>query len=99
MAEYLEYEKVLDDKNIITVQTREYGSIEVIPVDTITDIELSDVQPKATCRMIPFETDCRGYTDVFICTNCQLHIHLGFISKNYGGNFCLECGAEVMDGE
>ena len=45
MAEYLELEKVLDDKNIITVQTREYGSIEVIPVDTITDIELADVQP------------------------------------------------------
>lgn len=45
MAEYLELEKVLDDYNIITVQTREYGSIEVIPVDTITDIELADVQP------------------------------------------------------
>lgn len=45
MAEYLELERVLDDKNIITVQTKEYGSIDVIPVDTITDIELSDVQP------------------------------------------------------
>ena len=45
MAEYLEHEKVLDENNIITVQTKEYGSIEVIPVDTITDIELADVQP------------------------------------------------------
>jgi hypothetical protein len=59
----------------------------------------ADVQPVKKCKMIPQKTDCRGYTDVFLCTNCQLHIHLGFISKNYGGNFCLECGAEVEDGE
>jgi hypothetical protein len=66
----------------------------------ITDFETSsDVQPVKKCKMIPQKTDCRGYTDVFLCTNCQLHIHLGFISKNYGGNFCLECGAEVEDGE
>ena len=51
------------------------------------------------CRMIPLEPDCRGYTDVFICTNCHQHIHLGFIRKEYSGSFCLECGAEVKDGE
>lgn len=45
MAEYLELEKVLDNSNIITVQTKEYGSIEVIPVDTITDIKLADAKP------------------------------------------------------
>ena len=44
MAEYLELERVLDDRNIITVQTKEYGSIDVIPVDTITDVPLADVQ-------------------------------------------------------
>lgn len=51
------------------------------------------------CKMIPLEPDCRGYTDVFICTNCHQHIHLGFIRKEYSGNYCLECGAEVEDGE
>jgi hypothetical protein len=24
---------------------------------------------------------------------------LGFISKSYDGNYCIECGAEVEDGE
>jgi hypothetical protein len=51
------------------------------------------------CKMIPQKPDCRGYTDTFFCTNCQIHIHLGFISQSYGGNYCIECGAEVEDGE
>jgi hypothetical protein len=58
-----------------------------------------DAQEKRYCRMIPLEPDCRGYTDVFICTNCHQHIHLGFIRQEYSGSFCLECGAEVMDGD
>jgi hypothetical protein len=51
------------------------------------------------CKMIPYKPDCRGYTDTFLCTNCQLHIHLGFIGQRYGGNYCIECGAEVEDGD
>lgn len=43
--ECIEREK-FNDKNIITVQTREYGSVEVIPVDTIADIESADIQSK-----------------------------------------------------
>ena len=46
MTEYISREDVLDNSNIITVHTEEYGSIEVIPVDTIADIESVDVQPK-----------------------------------------------------
>ena len=63
------------------------------------DCPLPDVQPVKQCKMIPHKPDYRGYTDTFFCTNCQLHIHLGFIGQRYGGNFCLECGAEVEDGE
>ena len=63
------------------------------------DCPLPDVQPVKRCKMIPQKPDCRGYTDTFFCTNCQLHIHLGFIGQRYGGNYCIECGAEVEDGE
>ena len=65
----------------------------------ISSMPAADVQPKATCRMIPLEPDCRGYTDVFICTHCHQHIHLGFIRKEYSGNFCIECGAELKETE
>lgn len=58
-----------------------------------------DVQPVNQCKMIPQNPDCRGYTDTFFCTNCQLHIHLGFIGQRYGGNYCIECGTEVEDGD
>lgn len=51
------------------------------------------------CKMIPHKSDCRGYTDTFFCTNCQIHIHLGFIGRRYGGNYCIECGAEVEYGD
>lgn len=63
------------------------------------DCPLPDARPEKRCRMIPQKPDCRGYTDTFFCTNCQLHIHLGFIGQRYGGNYCIECGAEVEDGE
>ena len=65
----------------------------------VENIEAADVQPINQCKMIPHEPDCRGYTDTFFCTNCQLHIHLGFIGQRYGGNYCIECGAEVEDGD
>lgn len=97
MAEYITKEEACKESFI--VQTKEYGSIEVVPVDYIANIEAADVQEKKYCRMIPLEPDCRGCTDVFICTNCHQHIHLGFIRKEYSGSFCLECGAEIKDGE
>lgn len=68
-------------------------------IDVIQTAPAADVQEKRYCRMIPLEPDCRGYTDVFICTNCHQHIHLGFIRQEYSGSFCLECGAEVTDGD
>lgn len=36
---YVEKDKILDGDNIITVNTKEYGNIDVVPVDTINDIE------------------------------------------------------------
>jgi hypothetical protein len=67
-------------------------------MDGMREQRRTDEQPVRHCKMIPLEPDCRGYTDVFICSNCHQHIHLGYIRKEYSGSFCLECGAEVEDG-
>ena len=95
MAEYLELEKVLDDKNIITVQTREYGSIEVIPVDTITDIELADAKPVKRGKW-----DFIGH-QLFKCTNCTkiyTQKQLEDIGENWDfPDFCPKCGADMRN--
>lgn len=98
MAEYLELEKVLDDKNIITVQTREYGSIEVIPVETIVDIESADVVPALYGKWIErhdyIECSFCGFTvlDTYCekrdCTNGDTYF-----------NFCPRCGAYMGEPE
>ena len=68
-----------------------------IALKDIKAVEAADVQEKRYCKMIPLEPDLRNCTNVFICTNCHQHIHLGFIRQKYSGSFCIECGAEVKD--
>lgn len=91
MDEYIEREATIDALDC----RDEYDGL----VNTIREQPAADVVKKEYCRMIPLEPDCRGYTDVFICTNCHQHIHLGFIRKEYSGSYCLECGAEVNGGD
>ncbi len=90
MNDYISREAVIN----ITAET---GAWET--QNRVRKLPSADVQEKRYCRMIPLEPDCRGYTDLFICTNCHQHIHLGAIQKEYSGSFCLECGAEVTDGD
>ena len=101
MAEYIEREAT---RKLFCEKCKGYYDGHCIhrgecDVDVIQTAPAADVQEKKYCRMIPLEPDCRDYTDMFICTNCHQYIHLGFIRQKYSGNYCLECGAEVKDGE
>ena len=90
MAEYIDKEatiNALDSRD-------EYDDL----VNTIRKQPAADVQEKRYCKMIPLEPDSRGYTNVFICTNCHQYIYLGFIQKEYSGSYCSACGAEVERG-
>lgn len=102
MPEYISREAVLkhlneckEDPFFGTDMARICSAISIF----IEEMQAADIQEKKYCKMIPLEPDCRGYTDVFICTNCHHHIHLGFIRKEYSGSYCLECGAKVKDGD
>ena len=93
MNEYISRENVLGNSNIITVQTKEYGSIEVIPVDTIADIESADVQPVKHGRWSECYTDSHHYSG--ICTVCG-KASIRSIKEN-PLEYCPKCGAR-MDG-
>lgn len=94
MAEYLELEKVLDDKNIITVQTKEYDSIDVIPVDTITDIELSDVQPVKRGHWDYSEKE-NGECAWYFCSCCDEPAEQLYNDNPLLSEFCPHCGADM----
>lgn len=105
MDEYISREAVIKAFKLVAKNpNKDYqrgmqDTIDCLVPEVIADIPSADVQEKRYCRMIPLEPDCRDYTDVFICTNCHQYIHLGFIQKEYSGSYCLECGAEVKDGD
>lgn len=98
MAECISREDVLDNSNIITVHTKEYGSIDVIPVDTIADIELADVQPVKHGRWIDIYEWAKMHDSIpsgmclyYWCSECQEE-------QEKKSNFCPHCGAR-MDGD
>ncbi len=98
MNEYICREDVLDNSNIITVQTKEYGSIEVISVDTIANIELADVQTVKCGRWI-----CEFYNDVFDvyqadCSVCKRESTDKYDKVSESYEYCPHCGAR-MDSE
>lgn len=106
MDEYISREEAIDKMRSLKSKFRAkndwdsgYDTAIAEAFEHIKRVPAAGVQPVKCCRMIPLEPDCRGCTDVFICTNCHQHIHLGFIKKEYSGSYCLECGAEVKDGD
>ena len=44
MSEYLKRDEVLSKADILTVHTRGYGSIEVVPVEYIADLPIIYIQ-------------------------------------------------------
>lgn len=43
---YIDRDKVFNKADILTVHTREYGSIEAIPVEYLADLPIEDVVPR-----------------------------------------------------
>lgn len=93
MDEYISREYVLDNSNIITVHTKEYGSIDVIPVDTIADIELADVQDVVHAYWIELPRALNPNENPCKCSNCG-HV-LSFMNYYPKSKYCDDCGARM----
>ena len=89
MTEYLRRDEVLSDADIITVQTKEYGTIEVVPVEYLADLLTADV---AEVKHGEWSLKYEGVGHYWECSEC------GF--KNCvmpRTNYCPHCGAKMDD--
>lgn len=91
MAEYLRRDDVLSNADIITVQTREYGTIDVVPVEYLADLPTADV-----VEVKRGEWSHLG-GDEWCCTNCGEVITTEGSWDKPTKKYCNECGAK-MDG-
>ena len=87
MPEYIERETAIDSSNIITVQTREYNSIEVIPVDCIADLPAADVVEVVHGR---WEVYLGGKE--IMCSACKATF---FTEDGETSKYCPNCGARM----
>jgi NADH pyrophosphatase NudC (nudix superfamily) len=99
MTEYITKEEAC--KECFTIQTKEYGSIEVVPVDYIASIESADVQSVKHGQWV-----CEFYNDVFDvyqadCSVCKKESTDKYDKVSESYEYCPHCGArmDLKDGE
>lgn len=97
MAEYLKRDDVLTNSEILTVDTRDYGRIDVVPVEYLADIPSADVQPVKRGR---WEKDEKRNSFEKFCSICK---HEAYWDTDYGQqlfDYCPYCGARMIkDGD
>lgn len=103
MSTYINREDIFDSSNIITVYTKEYGTIEVIPMECLIDLPISNVKE---IKYGHWEYDPNGTDwnlDAWRCSECRCkNDNLGMRSdiNPYlfaGSHYCPHCGAKMRD--
>ena len=106
MSDYIRREDALLHSEIIQVYSKDYGNIDVVPVEYLADIPAADVQPVKRGRWVEqVHTPTNGYNynvpySIYICSSCGLEIHNDEYSKYVRGIYtnCPVCTAK-MDGD
>lgn len=91
MAEYIEREAALSQTEILTIQTQEYGKIDVMPVEYIANlptINSEDAAPVVHGRWIKDESG------VICCSECGEEHEW----EDYRAPYCDTCGAKMEGG-
>ena len=102
MSGYISCEEIFDESNIITVRTKEYGRLDVIPVKYIVNTPLANVKE---IKYGHWEYDHNGMDwgiGAWICSECGYkNDNLG--TKNNinpyvfaGSHYCPQCGAQMI---
>lgn len=107
MAEYISRDDALLHSEIIRVYSKDYGNIDVVPVEYLAGIPSAEVQPVVDTE------NMATVSDEFICKKCGIYLkgyikvvtdedNDGYIDEqhyDYEPKFCPECGAKVKDGD
>ena len=55
----------------------------------------ADARENIPVKFIPINADCRGYADIFGCTNCGGIITVSNVAKELDYDFCPWCGGKA----
>jgi len=55
----------------------------------------ADARENIPVKFIPINADCRGYADIFGCTNCGGIITVSSVAKECDYDFCPWCGGKA----
>lgn len=96
MADLIDRTELLSNADVFTVHTKEYGSIEVIPVDAVGDAPTVDAVPVVHGRWIKRWCDNNMIGHEFEeCSECGCSM----IDTNqfWDSEYCPHCGAFMED--
>ena len=94
MTEYLKRDDVLKKADIITTQTREYGTIDVVPVEYLADLPTVDVAEVKHGKWIYKRGDyiTGGGNPLWCCSVCGEVVGASLAPPKY--LYC-HCGAKM----
>lgn len=95
MAEYISRNDALLHSEIIRVYSKDYGNIDVVPVEYLANIPSTDVQPVKRGRWV-----CEFYNDVFDvyqadCSVCKKESTDKYDKVSESYEYCPHCGARM----
>lgn len=111
MADYISRDDALLHSEIIRVYSKDYGNIDVVPVEYLADIPTADVQPVIHAHWRRGEEKgFKTYNPLWYCSNCGGQIRYDTRMRQYQKTkrpvwevnaFCRKCGArmDLKDGD
>jgi hypothetical protein len=97
MAEYISRDDALLHSEIIRVYSKDYGNVDVVPVEYLADIPAADVQPvkQGTWENECYDEGLQCY--IATCSECEYESTDKFkISESH--RYCERCGADMTGG-
>lgn len=105
MTDYISRDDALLHSEIIRVYSKDYGNIDVVPVEYLADIPATDVQPVVHAYWIRGkEFGFRTHNSIWYCSNCGGSIRYNTTLGTYQKDkkpvqevncFCRKCGAKM----